>query len=339
MPLKPEEVQAYLSLKSLDLEAACAARAAAGDLSSTDAAKAAALGAEVQQMIAEKRMAPTVRTVYRRFAFQSDLQASVRLTLDSSLQLYKEGATATGRADAAGWCTDLDARVDELGSLRRFPHAVLEVKLATDDGPPAWLSELIASDLLQEVRMPPPPPPPPQPFSSSATPPELLLLSGYGSPPSQPMILSAPPRPLIRLSTGAKILQVSDWLCCAPRPLPRVHPRLVCLPVSPAVRLPHRLPRLDRAKPQGGRLPPRNHAPIVYREDAASASPGARRNAHGLGDRRGSVRDPRNHNQAASKRLRWRRSPPLPRAPLTFGCLVGCAHGSFGRPAGWAHRP
>ena len=152
MPLKPEEVQPYLSLKSLSLEAACDARAAAGELSSADAAKAAALGAEVQHMITEKRMVPTVRTVYRRFAFQSDLQASVRLTLDSSLQLYKESATAAGSASAGGWCTDLDARVDELGSLRRFPHAVLEVKLATDDEPPAWLAELIASDLLQEVR-------------------------------------------------------------------------------------------------------------------------------------------------------------------------------------------
>ena len=147
MPLKPTDVQAYLDGKELDLSGMCAARATAGELSAADATKAAALGAEVQGMLSEKRMAPTVRTVYRRVAFQTDLAASVRITFDNSLQLYKEGLPADGKKD--GWCTSLDAHVDEQASLRRFPHAILEVKLASDDAPPTWLTELIESALLQ----------------------------------------------------------------------------------------------------------------------------------------------------------------------------------------------
>jgi len=72
----------------------------------------------------------------------------VRLTLDSSLQLVKETAPPVGSPD---WCKPLSERVEEAAVLRRFPHAILEVKLATDDEPPAWLSSLLASGLAEEV--------------------------------------------------------------------------------------------------------------------------------------------------------------------------------------------
>lgn len=103
---------------------------------------------EVCQAINSKLLVPTIRTQYMRTAFQIPLDATVRVSIDTSLNMILE----TARVGEKGWFRDPKKAIPR-DQITKFPHAVLEVKLALQDesAKPRWVSELLDSGLLQRV--------------------------------------------------------------------------------------------------------------------------------------------------------------------------------------------
>lgn len=122
----------------------------------------------------ESRQAASLRTRYRRTAFQEVSGNEVRVSLDVELCMLREAGVARG---ASEWCRDLskcdsakappfvdsgaecsDSRLTLVraclfrgiaeGDVCEFPYAVAEVKLADEDQCPAWLRELQRSGML-----------------------------------------------------------------------------------------------------------------------------------------------------------------------------------------------
>ena len=111
------------------------------------------LFSEVQAAAEAKQLQPTLRTVYMRTAFQVPYDASVRCSLDTSLCMLSENPRDGATCKASNrWFRDPEIPVHRT-ELTRFPHAVLEIKLALDPGedPPAWVDDLIRSGCLTEV--------------------------------------------------------------------------------------------------------------------------------------------------------------------------------------------
>ena len=137
----------------LDLEAQLE-KLRAGGAADADVARTRALAAEVGGELRSRSLAPALRTVYYRTAFQLATSNAVRVSLDTQLRMLDErgagaGVGAKGRnAAAASWCRRLDPNGPPLGpnELIEFPFAVLEIKL--QDAAPDWVSELLASGRL-----------------------------------------------------------------------------------------------------------------------------------------------------------------------------------------------
>jgi len=142
IPLAGSDVKDYLSGKAMDLNDKCTQLG----MSSAEIAKSVKVGQEVQEMVTSLKLAPVVRTIYRRCAFQDDELATVRLTLDDQVQLLHEVAPA----QTPFWCMPLSTGVEET-KLRRFPHSILEIKVTDPEGKPLWIEELISSGLLHEI--------------------------------------------------------------------------------------------------------------------------------------------------------------------------------------------
>ena len=98
---------------------------------------------EVQRAVESKQLQPTLRTVYMRTAFQVPFDASVRCSLDTSLAMLCENPAGGGRPMFQRWYRDPELPLHRT-EMTRFPHAVLEVKLALGPGeePPTWVREL-----------------------------------------------------------------------------------------------------------------------------------------------------------------------------------------------------
>ena len=99
-----------------------------------------------------KQLQPTLRTVHMRTAFQVPYDASVRCSLDTSLCMLSENPRDGATCKASNrWFRD--PRSPCTAPSSRFPHAVLEIKLALDPGedPPAWVDDPIRSGCLTEV--------------------------------------------------------------------------------------------------------------------------------------------------------------------------------------------
>ena len=115
MPLAPEQASAFLAGRPLDLAAMCTASAARRELPATEAAAAAALGAEWQAAAIERRLSPKVRTVFRRVAFSSASSAAtaLRITLDTQMSLLREPPPAAAAVPTPGgaWCARLSDSV------------------------------------------------------------------------------------------------------------------------------------------------------------------------------------------------------------------------------------
>jgi len=108
---------------------------------------------EVQSAVESKQLQPTLRTVYMRTAFQVPYDASVRCSLDTSLCMLSENPTGAPTCKAANrWFRNPEIPVRRT-EVTRFPHAVLEIKLALDPGddPPSWVEDLVSSGCLTEV--------------------------------------------------------------------------------------------------------------------------------------------------------------------------------------------
>lgn len=117
-----------------------------------------ALATEVQWSVLKHKYRPVCRSFYHRTAFQLPADARVRISLDTELSMIREdnldGATRSGE----NW-RRMDIGIDYPFSqlppsdIVRFPYAVLEVKLQTQQGqePPEWVRQLISSHLVEAV--------------------------------------------------------------------------------------------------------------------------------------------------------------------------------------------
>ncbi|GAB4814940.1 hypothetical protein N2152v2_001986 [Parachlorella kessleri] len=126
---------------------------AAKGKSEGDIEKAAVLFSEIYQQIDSKQLKPFIRTQYMRSAFQMGHDRTVSFTLDTNLVMIKENPEGYPSCAISGrWYRDPKLPIQR-SEVTRFPHAVLEVKLALPEGerPPLWVQDLIQSGLLTEV--------------------------------------------------------------------------------------------------------------------------------------------------------------------------------------------
>ena len=102
--------------------------------SEDDIAKASKLFREIQLTIDSKQLKPFVRTQYMRSAFQMGHDRSVSFTLDTNLVMLKENPEGAPTCAISGrWFRDPALPVSRT-EITRFPHAVLEIKLALPEG-------------------------------------------------------------------------------------------------------------------------------------------------------------------------------------------------------------
>ena len=127
----------------LDIEAQLA-KLRAGGASEADVARTRQLATEVADEVAKRRLAPALRTVYFRTAFQLSSSNAVRVSLDTQLRMVDERDVPH---PPAAWCRRLDTATPLAArECVDFPFAVLEVKL--QDAVPEWVESLLASGRL-----------------------------------------------------------------------------------------------------------------------------------------------------------------------------------------------
>lgn len=118
-----------------------------------DIAKASRLFSEIQTAIDVKQLKPLVRTQYLRSAYQMGHDRTVSFTLDTNLVMLKENPEGHPSCAVSGrWYRDPSLPIHRT-EITRFPHAVLEIKLALPPGQeaPAWVKEMMESGLITEV--------------------------------------------------------------------------------------------------------------------------------------------------------------------------------------------
>ncbi len=105
------------------------------------------LSIQCLQAVTSKQLVPTMRTRYMRTAYQIPYDATVRISLDTNLNMINENKPGTNR-----WFRDPSLPYKE-GDITRFPHAILEVKLQLSDESetPQWISDLLNSGMLHEI--------------------------------------------------------------------------------------------------------------------------------------------------------------------------------------------
>lgn len=84
---------------------------------------------EIQSVILQKKLVPTVTTACYRTAFQIPGNANVRISIDTNLQMIKENLNLYNDGK---WRKDHMQISEE--DVHDFPYAVLEVKLETHEG-------------------------------------------------------------------------------------------------------------------------------------------------------------------------------------------------------------
>lgn len=115
------------------------------------------LAREIQYRVITRQLKPVTRSFYHRTAFQLPGDARVRISLDTELSMIREDNL--GRPRAGDNWRRMDIGVDypfpqlPQEDIERFPYAVLEVKLQTQQGqePPQWIRDLTASHLVEAV--------------------------------------------------------------------------------------------------------------------------------------------------------------------------------------------
>lgn len=106
-----------------------------------------------KKIVDSKQLKPTMRTQFMRTYFQIPFDPTVRIKLDSNICMMKENPEDGSSCLSAGrWYRDPALPVHRT-EITRFPHAVMELKLALADGQqtPAWVQDLVESGLLDEV--------------------------------------------------------------------------------------------------------------------------------------------------------------------------------------------
>jgi SPX domain protein involved in polyphosphate accumulation/uncharacterized membrane protein YidH (DUF202 family) len=111
------------------------------------------LFSEIYSAIESKQLQPTMRSQYMRVAYQVPFDETVRVSLDTNLAMITENPEGHPTCvESKMWYRNPSLPTPRT-EITRFPHAVLEVKLALKDGedPPAWVQALIDSGSLCEV--------------------------------------------------------------------------------------------------------------------------------------------------------------------------------------------
>lgn len=129
-----------------------------GKKSAKAIAEEQALAKEVQYSILKKGYKPVCRSFYNRTAFQLPADARVRISLDTELTMVREDNSDGVKRSGDNW-RRMDIGIDwpfsqlSAQDVVRFPYAVLEVKLQTQQGQeaPEWVRQLISSHLVEAV--------------------------------------------------------------------------------------------------------------------------------------------------------------------------------------------
>lgn len=116
------------------------------------------------KFISENNLQPTLRTVYKRTAFQIPGDDKVRIVIDLDLMFIREDSFDSQRPirDPHKWHrTDIDSKIANPFSLLRkgeyakFPYAEMEIKIkskkSTKRGKLVWVDELVNSGLVKEI--------------------------------------------------------------------------------------------------------------------------------------------------------------------------------------------
>lgn len=113
---------------------------------------------EIQTAIVNKRLRPSVRTFYKRTAFQLPNDSTVRISLDTNLVMIRERMADEKDGDAIKQWRRPDASCEwpfkhlPKEDIIRFPYAVLEVKTqGVDEKKPTWIEEIINSSYVEHV--------------------------------------------------------------------------------------------------------------------------------------------------------------------------------------------
>jgi SPX domain protein involved in polyphosphate accumulation len=113
--------------------------AAKPNLSGDELATATDLLLRIRKLIIKKNLQPCVRSSYRRLAFQSNTNNSLRFTIDRDIELSSEIGAQLGH-----WCRpSKDTHVSKV----MIPISVFEVKLNGVDAP-EWVSTLLAESKI-----------------------------------------------------------------------------------------------------------------------------------------------------------------------------------------------
>eukprot|EP00943_MAST-04B_sp_MAST-4B-sp1_P008181 g8181.t1 len=100
---------------------------------------------QIQDILRSKLLHPSVRTSYKRLAFQKQGSNTIRLSLDTNLTMIRE---TTSHLE---WFTPENELSDS--DIHYFPFAVLEIKLQGTfvKQPPIWIQHLMASSALNKM--------------------------------------------------------------------------------------------------------------------------------------------------------------------------------------------
>ncbi|KAK3264827.1 hypothetical protein CYMTET_26456, partial [Cymbomonas tetramitiformis] len=140
--LKTKHAANYFN-KDYDIWESLQEKIVKGELSQESAEKAAVLAREVKTMHTELNLKPSVRSVYKRTAFQLSDSNKVRVTLDTSLHLSDE----TNLPEKQLW-RNMDEHLD-CTAICAFPYNILEIKL--QDAAPPFIQHLLEGGMLTEV--------------------------------------------------------------------------------------------------------------------------------------------------------------------------------------------
>jgi len=129
-----------------------------GKKSEKEIANLERLAREIQYRVIKRGFVPVTRSFYNRTAFQLPGDARVRISLDTELTMTREDNLDHRERAGKNW-RRMDIGIDfpfpqlPPEDVERFPYAVLEVKLQTNEGQeaPEWVRELISSHLVEAV--------------------------------------------------------------------------------------------------------------------------------------------------------------------------------------------
>ena len=100
---------------------------------------------QIHDIVRSKQLHPSVRTSYKRLAFQKQGSNAIRLSLDTNLTMIRE---TTSHLE---WFTPENELSDE--DVHYFPFAILEIKLQGTfvTQPPIWIQHLMESSTLNKM--------------------------------------------------------------------------------------------------------------------------------------------------------------------------------------------